>query len=145
MTKERKKTHIDIHREQFIRSGKLSSLLPLSMISDEDMTPIVDDFKQKLFLYKKNMKEEEASDELYYKIYAEVLGGWGIMCPHPEKFRRYGAVGDRNSSKDDSEYYNCSMCNCLVLNQEWIKNNAKREEKREETGGNPEQGRIRGT
>jgi len=59
------------------------------------------------------------SQREYYRALHQILVKYGIMCHHPVELRLYDGFHRARGKIDrqDSKWYSCEMCECLVINR----------------------------
>lgn len=95
-------TRLQVHKNHFnkIRSNRSGpgNYLTLESLSNEEKELIFKDFLRRI-------GPENESTLKQSILYSEILGEWGVMCPHVLEFREY---------KSD-RYFECFSCGAAVL------------------------------
>lgn len=76
-------TRLELHRLKRHHNGGKGQLLHMFELDDAERFLISRDFFQAVWV--------DGQRQNPYKILAEVLASWGVMCPHPEEQWDYGS------------------------------------------------------
>jgi hypothetical protein len=101
-------TRIELHRLKFHASGRVIGLIPFDRLDQEEKKIVAQDILTNIY----------TTGEDPYKVYAEVLNSWGVMCPHPQHMRSYNGKSSLYPIRE-VRWYKCLMCHCSIINDEF--------------------------
>lgn len=103
-------TRIELHRLKYHWSGKKTCLLSFDRLDPEEKKIVAQDVLTNIYL-------NGGKDP--YGVYAEVLGKWGIVCPHPQHMRKYSGSKSSPFPLSAHRYYTCDVCGCSSFNEDF--------------------------
>jgi hypothetical protein len=103
-------TRIELHRLKYHWMGKKTDLIPFFRLDPEEKQIVAQDVLTQIYL-------NGGKDP--YKIYAEVLNRWGIVCPHPQHMRLYSGQLSSEFPLTGHRWYSCPVCGCTCMNEDF--------------------------
>jgi len=104
-------TRIELHRLKHHWLGKRSALIPFHRLDPEEKKLVAEDVLTSIHA---NGGEDP------YRVYADVLAAWGVVCPHPQHMRRYsGKIRAPYFPLTDHRWYDCDVCECSIFNEDF--------------------------
>lgn len=106
-------TRLEEHRRQLEAAGRLGPLLRA-----DDLLPDELELVNRTFL--SFCRERGVTDlDGLYGAYVSSLHTWGVMCPHPQMWRRYDGLysSDYPQPFSESTWFTCSLCGSAVINR----------------------------
>ena len=88
------------HVHQLRANQEQGPLLRLDELTADEMDTVNATFYEKV---RTADQVPESIDDMY-RIYLSSLREWGIMCPHPDAYRR-----------DEGRWYDCLLCKAAVI------------------------------
>lgn len=104
-------TRIELHRLKYHWLGRKIDLIPFDSLDQEEKKIVAEDVLNKIYL---NGSKD------HYRVYAEVLASWGVICPHPQHMRLYsGHVRSPYNPLTGHRWYDCQVCGCSTFNEDF--------------------------
>ena len=106
-------TRLELHREAFRLAGYRGPLIQLEELGPDEVALVNADFLTRI--------RRVSADDItaIYRVYIETLHGWGVMCPHPQRHRRYDGWHQSDTPRPFEEFrwFGCLLCEAYVINR----------------------------
>lgn len=103
-------TRLELHRLKYHWSGQTLTPIPFDRLDPEEKGIVARDALTHIYLNR---------GQNPYQVYAEVLGNWGVVCPHPQHVRLYSGQKSSPYPLAGHRWYDCQMCGCSVFNEDF--------------------------
>lgn len=106
-------TRIELHRLKYLWSknqANFSELITFAELDPASKKLVSDDVFSQI---RRNGGEDR------YRVYAEVLASWGIICPHPQHMRLYSGKVESPFPLASHRWYKCKCCECSCMNEDF--------------------------
>ena len=105
-------TKLELHRLRWHASDVKPAPLRYTQLSVEERKILAEDLFTRIYLDRAQTKP--------YDVFMDVLGDWGVACPHPQHRRAYSGTVLSDYPLVQHRWYLCQCCGMSCINEDQV-------------------------